>query len=296
MKSLPKNLLEALIRGLSEGLMVLGRQGDEWRSVFFNPAFAELLGRASGELSGQPLRLVLERLGCADEWERTEAALAAGTALQYVVYPGTPDEPEPPLVLRLLPLESNRQAAGGYYVCYLRLRDGAAQTSEVAVGPGEPVPGAERRDAATGLVPRQFFDGVLAHDWAVAQRESQRLALLVFRIDAFRSYLGTFGQHATESMMRRVSRCVTRRLRRASDVAARLEEDCIAALVHGGEEASIREFAASIAAEVKSLGIHHPHSPVARFVTVRATVNSAQPAPETELSEFVVQALAADGS
>jgi len=111
--------------------------------------------------------------------------------------------------------------------------------------------------------------------------------------EAFPAYLDTFGRHATESMVRRVARCITRRLRRASDIAARLEEDCIVVLVHGGDEGAVRGFADSISAQVRELGIHHPHSPTGRFVTVRCTVTPALPDAEQDPEAFVMEALAA---
>ena len=289
MKSLSRNLLESLLLALPEGVLVAALRDGHWQTVFFNPAFGELARLSPGRLSGQNLESILEALGGRDDWPRVDGALAAAEPTHLTVYPGTPDDPGPALSLTVSPL----QAADGeaYASCHLALRHGEAQAADGPPSPTEPLP-AERRDAATGLAPRPFFDGVLSHDWALARREGHRLSLLVFRIEAFRSYLDTFGRHATESMVRRVARCITRRLRRASDIASRLEEDCIVALVHGGDEAAVRAFADSVSAQVRELGIHHPHSPVGRFVTVRCTVTPALPDGERDPEQFVMDALA----
>lgn len=289
MKSLSKSLLESVLLGLPEGVMVAARRGEDWQTVFFNPAFGELAQLSPGRLSGQNLAHILESLGGRDDWPRVAGALADGEPIHLTVYPGTPDEPGPALSLCVSPLET----ADGvdYASCHLSLRRDDGQAADGPPSPTEALP-AERRDAATGLAPRPFFDGVLSHDWALARREGHRLSLLVFRIEAFRAYQDTFGRHATESMLRRVARCITRRLRRASDIAARLEEDCIVALVHGGDESAVRGFADSIAAQVRELGIHHPHSPVGRFVTVRCTMTAALPDAEREAEDFVMEALA----
>ncbi len=290
MKSLSRNLLESLLLGLPEGVLVAERRDGDWRAVFFNPAFGELARLEAGRLSGQNLERILETLGGRDEWPRVEGALAAGEPIHLMVYPGSLDEPGPALSLTVSPLEVGEGMA--CVSCHLALRQGAgAVAADGPPSPTEPLP-AERRDAATGLAPRPFFDGVLSHDWALARRECHRLCLLVFRIEAFGAYLDTFGRHATESMVRRVARCITRRLRRASDIASRLEEDCIVALVHGGDEAAVHAFADSITAQVRELGIHHPHSPVGRFVTVRCTVTAALPDAERDPEEFVMDALA----
>lgn len=290
MKSLSKSQLESLLLGLPEGVMVLERQGEDWRAVFFNPAFGELVRLSAGELSGQSLKSILRGLGSRDDWSRVANALADREPINLTVYPGTPDQPGPPLSLSVTPLEAS--GSGQYAACYLSLRRGEAQAADGPPSASEALPATERRDAVTGLAPRPFFDGVLAHDWALARREGHRLSLLVFRVEAFRAYLDTFGRHATESMVRRVARCITRRLRRASDIASRLEEDCIVALVHGSDETGVLAFAESITAQVRELGIHHPHSPVGRFVTVHCSVTAALPEPEGDPAGFIMEALA----
>lgn len=290
MKSLSKNLLESLLLGLPEGMMVVTRQGADWQAVFFNPAFGELARLSPGEVSGQSLKSILHKVGGRDDWSRVAQALADREPIYLTVYPGTPDEPGPPLSLCVTPLEASEGRE--YAACHLSLRRGEAQAADGPPDPAEALPATERRDASTGLAPRAFFDGVLTHDWALARREGHRLSLLVFRIEAFGAYLDTFGRHATESMIRRVARCITRRLRRASDIASRLEEDCIVALVHGGDESAVRAFADSISRQVRELGIHHPHSPMGRFVTVHCTVTAALPDAEQDANDFVMEALA----
>ncbi len=291
MKSLSRSVLESLLRSFPEGVLVVEHQDDAWQAVFYNPAFVELSGLESGDVAGQSLPTILEKIGARNDWPRVRRSVSNGEPHHLTVYPGTPDRPGAPLALAVNPL-----AGGGgaeYAACYLTLRRGEAEAADGPPSPSESLP-SERRDPATGLAPRDFFDGVLAHDWAVAQRESYRLSLLVYRIEAFGAYLDTFGRHAAESMVRRVARCITRRLRRASDIAARLEEDCIVALVHGGDETGVLAFADSIATQVHDLGIHHPRSPVDRFVTVRCSVHAALPEPESDPEGFVMEALAAD--
>ncbi|MEJ2601805.1 MAG: diguanylate cyclase [Gammaproteobacteria bacterium] len=291
MKSLPKSLLESLLQSLPEGVLVVARQGDAWQAAFHNPAFVELSRLDSGDVAGQSLQAILEKIGARDEWARIRRFVANGESLRLTVYPGTPDRPGAPLALAVNPLDGGSE--GEYAACYLTLRRGEAEAADGPPSASESLP-SERRDPATGLASRNFFDGVLVHDWAVAQREAYRLSLLVYRIDAFGAYLDTFGRHAAESMVRRVARCITRRLRRASDIAARLEEDCIVALVHGSDETGVLAFAESIATEVGDLRIHHPRSPVDRFVTVQCSVHAALPEPESDPEGFVMEALAAE--
>ena len=62
----------------------------------------------------------------------------------------------------------------------------------------------------------------------------------------------------------------------ASDVAARInceQGDKLVVLSHSADEAGVREFASRIASAVRKLGLHHPRSKAARFVTVSYQTN-----------------------
>jgi two-component system chemotaxis family response regulator WspR len=119
---------------------------------------------------------------------------------------------------------------------------------------------------------------VLAHDWAVAAREHSSLALVAFQVDEFSAYLDVFGRHATDSCLRRVAQAIKRCLRRASDVAARIDDAKMLVLAHASSEENVGEFAEKIASAVRELGLHHPRSKSARFVSVsyRVAVTAAQ--------------------
>jgi diguanylate cyclase (GGDEF)-like protein len=134
-----------------------------------------------------------------------------------------------------------------------------------------------RDDAVTGLLTETAFREVLEHDWAVAAREKTSLALIAFTLDHFDAYLDVFGRHATDSCLRRVAQAVRRCMRRASDVAARITTDdgeTLVVLSHASDEAGVLAFADRISSAVRELGLHHPRSKAARFVTVshRASV------------------------
>jgi two-component system chemotaxis family response regulator WspR len=135
-----------------------------------------------------------------------------------------------------------------------------------------------RDDSVTGLLNEAAFREVLAHDWAVAAREHSSLALVAFQVDEFSAYLDVFGRHATDSCLRRVAQAIKRCLRRASDVAARIDDAKMLVLAHASSEENVGEFAEKIASAVRELGLHHPRSKSARFVSVsyRVAVTAAQ--------------------
>ena len=137
-----------------------------------------------------------------------------------------------------------------------------------------------RDDPVTGLLNERAFDEVLEHDWAVASREKSPLSLVVFTLDEFEAYAEVFGQHSADSCMRRVGQAVRRCLRRASDVIGRLPGNQMVVLSHASDDAGVREFAGRISQSVRELGLHHPRSSVAKFVTVSFEIGVSTDAAE----------------
>jgi diguanylate cyclase (GGDEF)-like protein len=152
-----------------------------------------------------------------------------------------------------------------------------------------------RDDPVTGLLNEAAFREVLTHDWAVAARERTSLALVAFALDDFPAYLEVFGRHATDSCLRRVAQAVKRHLRRASDVAARISGDSheqLLVLSHSSEQAGVDDFANRIAKAVRELGLHHPRSRRAKFVTVTARTALVTPDGSTDgIDRFLAEVI-----
>jgi diguanylate cyclase (GGDEF)-like protein len=133
------------------------------------------------------------------------------------------------------------------------------------------------RDSTTGILSRRAFDDMLQRDWVLARRDQRSLSLMLFQIDAFQEYSEVFGRHAADSCLRKVAHSITGSLKRAGDLTARFEDDQFVVLVAQGDENKVADFATSIGAKVRGLAIHHPRSPVDRFVTVSIGVASMLP-------------------
>jgi diguanylate cyclase (GGDEF)-like protein len=82
---------------------------------------------------------------------------------------------------------------------------------------------------------------------------------------------------AADSCLRKVALAITGSLRRAGDLAARFSDDQFAVLIAADDEASVINFAASIVEKVRGLAIHHPRSPVDRFVSISFGVATSIP-------------------
>ncbi len=264
-EKLQDKLLEQLIRGCAEPMLVAQTDSADWPVVLCNPAF-EAIARAHS-VHRQPFADVIEKLiGRELALEISETVRASQETSLAVDLFGR----EYLLVLR--PVELPAESPNHYYVAYWRGAGGGTNADgeihRELVKAKRRIRDLSRDDLVTGLLNKQAFRDVLVHDWAVAAREHSSLALVAFRLEDFAAYLEVFGRHATDSCLRRVAQAIRRCLRRASDVAARVDDSTMLVLAHASSEAGVTEFAAKIAAAVKELGLHHPRSKAARHVTV----------------------------
>ena len=268
MKSLQRKILEQLIDGLAEPVLVVRFDTANWPVVLCNPSFERIVGDKSAR--GRPFTDVIEQI------------LGRGLALEVSEAMRQGEETNLPfelgnreflLSLKPLSLESNRNAS--YVAAYWRYAGGGADAQselhQSLLNANQRIHDLSRDDPVTGLLNATAFRDVLAHDWAVAAREQKQLALVALSLRDFDEYIEVFGKHAADSCQRRVAQAIRRCLRRASDVAARIDGDSgdrIVVLSHASGESGVREFAATIAAAVRDLGLHHPRSKESKFVTV----------------------------
>jgi len=267
MKALQRKILEQLVANSAEPIVVARMDRPDWPVVLCNPAFEAI----SGETSAFDLPF-------ADVVEQTvgrELALEVSDAVRDGIETSIPVElGNREYLLVLKPLTEGNRKDVRFYAAYWR--GGAGSTAATADGEmHQALLKAKRRirdlsrdDPATGLLNASAFRDVLAHDWAVAAREKSTLALVSFSLDDFDAYLEVFGRHASDSCLRRVGQAIRRFLRRASDVAARVNDDVLVVLSHASDDGAVTEFASRIAAAVRDLGLHHPRSSVSKFVTV----------------------------
>jgi diguanylate cyclase (GGDEF)-like protein len=147
------------------------------------------------------------------------------------------------------------------------------------------------RDSATGVLNRRAFDDMLQRDWIMAGREKRNLALMVLRVEGFDAYREVYGRHAADSCLCKVAHAITGSLRRAGDLVARFSDDQFVVLIGNSEAVDSTRLAENIASKVRGLSIHHPRSPVDRFVTISFGVASVVPASTQNAAALVEQAV-----
>ncbi len=289
MPDIDREILEQVLAGAVEPLVVVRVDQPDWPVAFVNPAFAGIGGEPA---VGRPFADVVEELGGRELALDVSESVRSGDATSFPMEAGSRE-----YLLALKPLRLEGEETARFYAAFLRSSatsagaDGA-EMHHALLKAKRRIRDLSRDDPATGLLNERAFRDVFEHDWAVAARERSRLSIVSFTLDEFEAYVEVFGRHAADSCLRRVGQAIRRCLKRASDVVARPRGAVFLALSHASEEAGAGEFAARIAAAVRELGLHHPRATSSRFVTVAFEVAVAEPSGESRsAAEFLDELL-----
>jgi len=282
MADVDREILEQVLAGSVEPLVVVRTDQPDWPVSFANPAFHAIGG---SDAQGKPFADVIEAVGGRELALDVSECVRSGEATSFPMESGSRE-----YLLALRPLLADRDSSPRFYVAFCRssatsTTGDSAEMQHALLKAKRRIRDLTRDDPATGLLNGRAFREVFAHDWAVATREKSRLSLVTFTLDDFDAYVEVFGQHAADSCMRRVGQTIRRCLRRASDVVARPAGAVFVALSHASEEAGVREFAGRISTAVRELGLHHPRASKSKFVTVTIDVAVAEPASESRKAE-----------
>lgn len=276
MDPVKRQILEQVLAGTAEPVVVVHVDQPNWPVALANAAFVSI----GGEAQGKPFADVIEDLGGRELALEVSEAVRSGQETSFPFEAGSRDYL---MVLKPVALQDSVT----HYAAYWRSNSGSAsmgsaEMHHALLNAKRRIRDLSRDDPVTGLLNGRAFREVFEHDWAVAAREKSRLSLVSFCLDDFDAYIDVFGRHASDSCLRRVGQAIRRCLRRASDVVARPDGAVFIALSHASEEAGVREFAANIATAVRELGLHHPRSTSSKFVTVSFEVVVADAAAESQ--------------
>ena len=277
MKPLKREILEQVLSGSSEPVVIVRTDQPNWPVVYANPAFSGIGGE---DVPGKPFADVIEALAGRELALEVSESVRSQQETSIPVESGSRE-----YLLVLKPIRIGDEDDARHYVAYWRsgassATAGGAEMHHALLKAKRRIRDLSRDDPVTGLLNGRAFREVFEHDWAVATREKSQLALVTFTLDDFDAYVEVFGRHAADSCLRRVARAIRRCLRRASDVVARTDGADFVALSHASAEDGVREFAARISTAVRELGLHHPRSSSSKFVTVTFDVSVADAASE----------------
>lgn len=277
-----RNILIQALDRVGAGILIIDAVEPSWPVRYASPAVGAILGCDAGTLPGRSWRSLLadpaDMEAVREQLPDADAATTCRLRQRWQTHAGEASG----LLIEVSALHGGTGSLSGWLLTLTPDTGAQACVPEESSGQALRLGGSRHsrsdgRDSVTGLASRETFLEVLEHDWMIAGRESRRLGLIVFEVEALDRYRETFGRLAADSCLRRIAHAIQGSLRRRGDFAARIADHRFAALVGSGESASVGEFAAAIARRVQDLAIHHPRSPGGRFVTVAHRIASEVP-------------------
>ncbi len=113
----------------------------------------------------------------------------------------------------------------------------------------------ERTDALTGLANLRAFDEALRREFKRAQRQRGLLALAVLDLDEFKQFNQQHGAAAGDAALKRVATLLNERLKRDTDVVARLGGEEFVALLPGVGMAEAQGVLELLRDDLRALGL-----------------------------------------
>ncbi|MBB6675364.1 diguanylate cyclase [Cohnella nanjingensis] len=126
-------------------------------------------------------------------------------------------------------------------------------------------------DGLTEIPNRRHFDQALDREWSRAATEDRPLALVLFDIDAFKSYNDTYGHQAGDRALIQVAAAAKACLRTDEDIVARYGGEEFAVILPGANLSEATRLAEKMRAAVEAARIPHAGAPT-NGVTVSAGV------------------------
>lgn len=295
--SLDWQILQTMIDASPDGVVVCDATAAGYPVMYANRAFEALSGYSAGELHGKNFDHLHQAQPQQEALHLLRAALQEGLACRVTLCDQRADGTPFLNDMQLLPIR-NAQGELTHFASFHRTGNAAASSSEA---PSDPLLNTQRLlayvrdDKLTGLLRRSYFEDLLRRDFALAQRESKVLTVLVFGIDHAESYREVFGASGAEQTFKRVARTVAACFRRNSDLCARWEDTEIVTATMTTPPDKAAQLAELVMARVRDLAIHHPRSSNSRFVTVSAGVVSEVPQRTATAEQFIARALQALG-
>lgn len=145
-------------------------------------------------------------------------------------------------------------------------------------------------DGLTGIANRRYFDSTLQKEWRRAKRHDGPISLMLIDLDHFKSYNDFYGHLQGDECLKRVAAALGGVSRRGGDFPARYGGEEFAVVLPETDEASAREMAETLRANIEGMEIPNERSETSRFVTASVGVATMTPGGECEPLDIIKQA------
>lgn len=151
-------------------------------------------------------------------------------------------------------------------------------------------------DALTDIPNRRFFDANFEKEWLRCRRDKLSISLLLVDIDRFKSYNDSYGHPAGDHVLKQVSRCLQKSVRRPADFVARFGGEEFAVVLADTAGSGARKTGERMLEDVRGLNISHEHRQAGEepYITVSigaASITPAEGDSQDTLIELADQAL-----
>jgi len=143
------------------------------------------------------------------------------------------------------------------------------------------------QDALTQVPNRRSFDDAFHREWHRALRESNPISVILIDIDFFKQYNDFYGHLAGDDCLREVAQCLSKTLRRPTDVFARYGGEEFVAVLPSTNADGARIIAEKMRLTVASSGVEHKPSNISEVVSISLGIATTIPLIEHHPRKFI---------
>lgn len=148
-------------------------------------------------------------------------------------------------------------------------------------------------DSLTGLANRRAADQRLQHEFAIAQRQRHKLAILMLDVDYFKAFNDSYGHQSGDDGLKRLSAILTECVKREQDMVARFGGEEFICILPDTDLKGAEATARHILQRLQQEAIPHRKNKAAEYLTVSIGVLAGQPDNNVSVREWLSQVDAA---
>jgi len=211
-----QRILQRSLESSDNAVVVVDIRSANLPVVFVNPAFSQMTGYRESEVIGAPVKLLTGPETDAEDLARIRQAAKVGQPVSLTLKSyrrdGTPFWNQ----ISLAPVRDEQQQVTHVAAIMNDISEKKEQERRLAYQ--------ATHDVLTGLANRALFEDRLAHDFALAKRHQQQLAVLFIDLDEFKPINDTLGHKIGDELLISVAQRLTAAIR-PTDTLARLGGD-----------------------------------------------------------------------
>ena len=211
-----QRILQRSLESSDNAVIVVDTREESLPVVFANPAFTSMTGYTREEVIGSPVKLLVGPETNPTDIESIRDTVKAGqtstTTLKSYCKDGTPFWNH----VSLAPVRDDKQRVTHYAAIMTDISEKKEQDNRLAYQ--------ATHDVLTGLANRSLMEDRLKHDFALARRNNQHLAVLFIDLDEFKPINDTLGHKIGDALLISVARKLES-ITRPEDTLARFGGD-----------------------------------------------------------------------